>query len=164
MKLIRYNFFIGLMLLVIMFVSSCSIETYATKKDDANQEILSYILDNNIDATPKNSGLVFIPISNGEGDCPNSKASVAFHYKGYYMNGDVFDSSYDKSYPLVVQLGNNTIIKGLEEALMMMNKGSKAMVIIPFYLAYNDREFAPVPPYSNLIFELELIDFLSVPQ
>ena len=93
MKLIRYNFFIGLMLLVIMFVSSCSIETYATKKDDANQEILTYILDNNIDATPKNSGLVFIPISNGEGDCPNSKASVAFHYKGYYMNGDVFDSS-----------------------------------------------------------------------
>ena len=53
------------------------------------------------------------------------------------------------------------IIKGLEETLMLMDKGSKAKVIIPFYLAYNDMEDAPVPPYSNLIFEIELIDFTS---
>ena len=43
-----------------------------------------------------------------------------------------------------------------------MNKGAKAKVIIPFYLAYNDMENALVPPYSNLIFELELIDFTKV--
>ena len=48
MKIIRYNFFIGILLIIIMLVSSCSIETYATKKNDANQEILSYIIDNNI--------------------------------------------------------------------------------------------------------------------
>ena len=145
-----------------MAVTSCSIETYATKKNDANQEILSYIADNNIDATPKTSGLVFIPINEGEGECPESGDKVAFHYKGYYMNGEVFDNSYDKSYPLIVQLGSNALIKGMEEALIMMKKGAKAMVIVPFYLAYNDREYAPVPPYSNLIFELEVIDFISV--
>ena len=54
------------------------------------------------------------------------------------------------------------IIKGLEEALRLMNKGSKAKVLIPFYLAYEDKEYAPVPPYSNLIFEIELIDFTSI--
>ena len=73
----------------------------------------------------------------------------------------MFDSSYDKSYPLIVEIGNGMIINGLEESLLLMNKGAKAKVIIPFYLAYNDMENAPVPPYSNLIFELEMIDFIK---
>ena len=39
-----------------------------------------------------------------------------------------------------------------------MDKGAKAKVVLPFYLAYDDMQGAPVPPYSNLVFELELID------
>ena len=42
-----------------------------------------------------------------------------------------------------------------------MDKGSKSRVVIPFYLAYGNMENGPVPPYSNLVFELELIDIDS---
>lgn len=148
-----------LLLGIILIFVSCSIETYATKKNDANQEILSYMLENKIDAVSNPSGLVFVKIEDGDGCFPKTGDKVAFHYKGYYLNGEIFDSSYDKPYPLIVELGNEMIIKGLEEALLLMDKGSKAKVLIPFYLAYNDMENAPVPPFSNLIFELEMIDF-----
>ncbi len=165
MKIInkRYNFILWLVFFLIV-MTSCSLETYTTRKNNANQEILSYLIENKIDVKPNASGLVYIPIDEGEGDTPQLGDKVAFHYKGYYLNGEVFDSSYDKSYPLIVEIGNGMIINGLEESLLMMNKGAKAKVIIPFYLAYDDMDNAPVPPYSNLIFELEMIDFIKITQ
>ena len=165
MKIInkRYNFILWLVFFLIV-MTSCSLETYTTRKNNANQEILSYLIENKIDVKPNTSGLVYIPIDEGEGDTPQLGDKVAFHYKGYYLNGEVFDSSYDKSYPLIVEIGNGMIINGLEESLLMMNKGAKAKVIIPFYLAYDDMDNAPVPPYSNLIFELEMIDFIKITQ
>ena len=163
MKIIKKQYsFISLLLIVIFVMASCSMETYATKKNDANQEIFTYLIENKIDASPNPSGLVYIPVSDGVGESPELGDKVAFHYTGFYLNGEVFDSSYGKPYPLIVELGNGMIINGIEESLMLMNKGAKAKVVIPFYLAYNDMENAPVPPYSNLIFELELIDFTSV--
>ena len=57
-----------------------------------------------------------------------------------------------------MQLGENKLIKGLEYSLLKMDKGSKSKVVIPFYLAYDNMVNGPVPPYSNLVFELELID------
>ena len=152
-------YIIGLLFLSICIFTRCGVETYATKKLDANNDIYLYISENGLDVTPEPSGLVFIPIVKGNGDCPKSGDKVAFHYKGYYMNGDVFDSSYEKSYPVIAELGKGLLISGIEEALMKMNKSSKSKVIIPFYLAYKDMESAPVPPYSNLIFDIELIDY-----
>ncbi|MBO5848887.1 MAG: FKBP-type peptidyl-prolyl cis-trans isomerase [Bacteroidales bacterium] len=153
------NIYACLLFVLLLVMDSCSIETYSTIKQDANREVLSYIVDNELNVEPNASGLVYIEIQEGEGDSPKIGDKVAFHYKGYFFNGEVFDSSYDKPYPLIVELGNDVIIKGLEEALMLMNKGSKAKVIVPFYLAYGDMENAPVPPFSNLVFELEMIDF-----
>ena len=147
--------------MTLSFNMSCTIESYATKKIAADHEIQLYINNNDVNVKPNSSGLVFIPIRKGDGISPQDGDKVAFHYTGYYFNGAVFDTSYDKSYPLVVELGNGMIIKGLEEALKLMDKNSKAKVIIPFYLAYNDMENAPVPPYSNLIFEIELLDFTN---
>lgn len=147
---------------ILLFVAvSCTIETYTTKKIAADLEIELYIADNELDVKPNSSGFVFIPLSEGDGTHPKEGDKVAFHYNGYFLNGEIFDTSYDKSYPLIVELGSDMIIIGLEEALKLMDKGGKAKVIIPFYLAYNDLESAPVPPYSNLIFEIELIDFVS---
>lgn len=144
--------------LSLLLLSACSIETYATRKISADNEISSYLSVNEMNSTKYSSGLIFIPISSGNGENAKSGDKVAFHYTGYYLNGDKFDSSYDKSYPLIVDLGNGQLIKGLEQALSMMNKGAKAKVIIPFYLAYDDMENGPVPPYSNLIFDIEILD------
>lgn len=161
MKLLLKYINLILIIITLLVFESCSIETYVTKKIAADEDILLYLNDNSLNVKPNSSGLVFIPIREGDGISPQDGDKVAFHYVGYYLNGEQFDTSYEKSYPLIVELGNNMIIKGLEEALRLMDKGSKAKVIIPFYLAYNDMENAPVPPYSNLIFEIELMDFTS---
>lgn len=160
MKLLLKYISLILIIITLFVFDSCSIETYATKKIAADEDILLYMNDNDLNFKPNSSGLVFIPIRKGEGGFPQDGDKVAFHYKGYYFDGNTFDSSYDKL-PIVVKLGCDMIINGLEESLKLMNKGSKAKVLIPFYLAYKDMENAPVPPYSNLIFEIELIDFTS---
>ena len=154
---VKIQYFLTLILIVSIFCS-CSIENYSTKKLAANNEILSYVNDRGYSVEPDSLGLVFIPIKQGNGVFPKDNDLVAFHYVGYYLNGEIFDSSYDKSRPLVVQLGENKLIKGLEYSLLKMDKGSKSTVIIPFYLAYDNMVNGPVPPYSNLVFELELID------
>lgn len=150
--------YIFITVIVSFLLSSCTIETYATKKIGADTEILSYLTDNKIDNTKFSSGLIFIPIKSGDGENAKIGDKVAFHYTGYFLNGEVFDSSYDKSYPLIIELGKGQLIKGLEESLLMMNKGAKAKFILPFYLAYDNMDNGPVPPYSNLIFEIELLD------
>lgn len=152
------SFNVFCIIFIVMMIFSCSIETYLTKKLAADSEILAYIKDNQYDVSADSTGLVYIQLSRGTGQCPKSGDLVAFHYVGYYLDGEVFDSSYDRSYPLIVELGSGQMIAGLESALMKMNKGSKSKVIIPFYLAYNNMQDAPVSPYSNLIFEIELLD------
>ena len=151
-----------LYVLTIVFITivlySCSIESYSTKKYAANNEILSYLNDNGYMVLPDSLGLVYIPVKQGNNVFPKDNDIVAFHYVGYYLNGEVFDSSFEKSRPLIVKLGDGLLIKGLEYSLLKMDKGAKSKVIIPFYLAYDNMENAPVPPYSNLIFELEMID------
>ena len=148
-------------ILLIGILSSCYIESYSTKKISADTEILSYVKNNGYEVVPDSLGLVYIPLRQGHGVSPQSNNLVAFHYVGYYLNGEVFDTSYDKKRPLIVKLGDNQLIKGLEYSLLKMDKGAKSKVIIPFYLAYDDMENGPVPPYSNLIFELELIDIAT---
>lgn len=147
-----------IMVLIAISLHSCTIESYSTKKFNANNEILSYLKDNGHIVSPDSLGLVYIPLKQGNSVFPKGNDVVAFHYVGYYLNGEIFDSSYDKSRPLIVQLGDNQLIKGLEYSLLKMDKGAKSKVIIPFYLAYDNMVNGPVPPYSNLIFELELID------
>ena len=144
--------FVLFITLIISVLFSCSIENYATKKLTANKEILMYLNDNNLSVSPDSLGLVYIPIKRGNNVFPKENDIVAFHYIGYYLNGEVFDSSYDKSRPLIVQLGESQMIKGLEYSLLKMDKGAKAKVIIPFYLAYDNMVNGPVPPYSNLIY------------
>ena len=143
---------------IIVAMFSCSMETYSVKKTYADNQIMSYVSENHYNVSADSLGLVYIPITEGNGHYPHHGDIVAFHYIGYFLNGEKFDSSYDRSYPLVVELGKDNIIKGLEHTIMKMDKGAKSKVIIPFYMAYDDMENAPVPPFSNLVFELELLD------
>lgn len=155
MKMLNKILFICIVSLTML---SCSIETYSTKKVAADNEIQSYIYDNKYDISADFTGLAYIPLTKGNGRYPKEGDVVAFHYVGYYLDGEKFDSSYDRKYPLIVELGNEKMIKGLEYALRKMDKGAKSKVIVPFYLAYDDMDNAPVPPFSNLIFEIELLD------
>ena len=77
-------------MMILSFNTSCTIESYVTKKNAADEEIQLYINNNDINLKPNSSGLVFIPIKKGNGIYPKDGDKVAFHYTGYYLNGDVY--------------------------------------------------------------------------
>lgn len=104
------------------------------------------------------SGLLYEVIAEGEGEKPTSNATVKVHYTGSFMDGKVFDSSLDRGEPIEFGLGQ--VIKGWTEGLQLMNKGAKYKFFIPHDLAYGAQGYpGAIPPYSALIFEVELLDF-----
>ena len=81
------------------------------------------------------------------------------HYTGYLLNGKIFDSSRDRNQPFEFTVGQGAVIKGWDEALQLMDVGDKLKVIIPYQLGYGENGAGSnIPPYSPLIFEIELLN------
>jgi FKBP-type peptidyl-prolyl cis-trans isomerase FklB len=93
----------------------------------------------------------------GTGASPDANDEVTVHYRGTLLNGQEFDSSLKRGEPISFPL--NGVIPGWTEGLQLMKEGGKTTFYIPQELAYGARP-APggaIPPYSALIFEVELI-------
>jgi FKBP-type peptidyl-prolyl cis-trans isomerase len=102
------------------------------------------------------SGVQYIVLKNGTGPKPKATDEVTVHYKGTLLNGKQFDSSYDRNEPLTLQLTN--VIAGWAEGVQQMPVGSKYKFFIPYQSAYGERGAGQdIPPYSTLIFEIELL-------
>ncbi|HLG03149.1 MAG TPA: FKBP-type peptidyl-prolyl cis-trans isomerase [Bacteroidia bacterium] len=85
---------------------------------------------------------------------------VVVDYSGFLLNGKMVDSSIERGQPYRFQLGRGLVIRGGDEGIALMRKGEKAKLIIPYQLAYGDGGRPPViPPKSDLVFDLHLIDF-----
>lgn len=101
------------------------------------------------------SGLQYKVLTQGTGEVPTATQKVKVNYRGTLIDGTEFDSSYKRNQPATFAC--NQVIKGWTEALTMMPVGSKWMLYIPQELAYGDRESGKIPPYSTLVFEVELL-------
>ena len=106
------------------------------------------------------SGLMYKVITAGTGAKPTEDDRVRCHYKGMLTDGTVFDSSYDRGEPIDFPVTG--VIEGWTEALQLMPTGSKWEVVIPYELGYGERGAGgAIPPYSTLIFEIELLEILK---
>ena len=104
-------------------------------------------------------GLRCIDSSPGGGAESEDGMMVAVHYTGYLMDGTKFDSSFDRGEPLRFVLGQGRVIRGWEEGLLHMKVGQKRKLIIPPHLGYGDRGVPGlIPPGSELVFDVELVD------
>lgn len=124
----------------------------------AKAEFDKYLADNKIKAEKRESGLVYVCNKKGTGACPVNGQTVTVHYTGKFLDGRVFDSSVERGEPIKVVLGQGKVIQGWEEGLALMKKGEKGTLIIPFNLAYGNRQTGSISPYSNLVFDVEIID------
>ncbi len=103
------------------------------------------------------SGIQYTVITEGEGEKPAATDTVKVHYKGTFLNGDTFDSSYDRGEPAVFPL--NRVIRGWTEGVQLMSVGSKYKFTIPSDLAYGPNGNPPrIPGNSVLQFEIELLE------
>lgn len=103
------------------------------------------------------SGLQYTVLQEGTGKQPTATDKVKCHYTGTLTNGTKFDSSVDRGEPAVFPL--NAVIAGWTEGLQLMKEGAKYRFFIPYNLAYGEAGAAgAIPPYSALIFDVELIE------
>ncbi|UTA47342.1 FKBP-type peptidyl-prolyl cis-trans isomerase [Simiduia sp. 21SJ11W-1] len=106
------------------------------------------------------SGLQYEVINEGAGSKPTADSTVRTHYHGTLINGDVFDSSYDRGQPAEFPVSG--VIAGWTEALQMMPVGSKWRLYVPHQLAYGERGAGgAIAPFSALVFDVELLDIVS---
>ena len=103
------------------------------------------------------SGLQYKVLNEGTGRRPKATDQVVCHYEGFLVDGTVFDSSYQRGEPATFPL--NGVITGWTEGLQLMQEGAKYRFFIPYRLGYGENGAGTIiPPYSTLIFDVELIE------
>ena len=104
-------------------------------------------------------GLKYIMVKSNPDGTPVQKGdSVEVHYTGYFTNGKIFDSSYNRGEPLKFKVGMGQVIKGWDEGLMLLKKGEKARLLVPYQLAYGEKGYpGAIPPKSDLIFDVYIV-------
>ena len=107
------------------------------------------------------SGLEYKVIRPGAGEAPKISDEATVNYRGTLLDGTEFDSSYKRGQPATFTI--NAVIKGWQEALLLMKPGSKIELYIPPQLAYDMNSPPPIPPGSLLKFEVELISVRPAP-
>lgn len=101
------------------------------------------------------SGLQYMVIKEGNGPKPKASDRVKVHYRGTFIDGKEFDSSYKRGQPIVFPL--QRMIRGWIEGIQLMSVGSKYEFFIPSKLAYGDKGQRDIAPHAVLIFEVELL-------
>lgn len=129
------------------------------KFSESEETFRTYLAENGIEAEPTESGLIYVCTQAGRGPKPEVGKKVKVHYTGSLLDGTKFDSSLDRGEPFEFPLGMGNVIPGWDEGIALMSKGEKGILYIPARLGYGERQAGPIPAFSNLIFEVELVDF-----
>lgn len=103
------------------------------------------------------SGLQYKVLVEGTGALPTDTSKVQVNYEGKLIDGTVFDSSYERNQPFVVDMAEPRVIAGWVEALKLMPAGSKWEVTIPQELGYGGQNQGPIKPFSTLVFTIEVL-------
>ncbi|WP_179401453.1 FKBP-type peptidyl-prolyl cis-trans isomerase [Burkholderia guangdongensis] len=101
------------------------------------------------------SGVVVEHIKQGTGPQPTANDVVRVNYRGTLANGTEFDSSAKHGGPATFPLGQ--VIPCWTQGVQKMKVGGKAKLTCPAATAYGDRAVGPIPPNSDLTFEVELL-------
>lgn len=105
--------------------------------------------------TTTRSGLQYELLKKGEGtENPKWRYTISIHFQGTLIDGTVFESTLNRKQPVSMQLTG--LIDGWTEGIKLMNVGDKYRFYIPSDLGYGSKKQGVIPPYSVLIFEIEL--------
>lgn len=120
------------------------------------ETIKNYLTENNIEADSTADGIYYFFEEEGEGENPASNATVTVKYKGYFLNGNVFDQTEDDK---TATFSLSGVIEGWKLGIPLFKKGGKGTLLIPSALAYGPSGNSTIPPNTVLAFDIELVDF-----
>jgi FKBP-type peptidyl-prolyl cis-trans isomerase FkpA len=106
-------------------------------------------------AVKSDSGLIYFELTPGKGDSPKATDKVKVNYRGTFINGTEFDSSYSRNEPAEFPL--NGVIKCWTEGVAKMKVGGKSRLVCPAAIAYGDGGRPGIPGGATLVFEIELL-------
>ncbi|NLO23153.1 MAG: peptidylprolyl isomerase [Fibrobacter sp.] len=99
-----------------------------------------------------------VTLKEGVGEPVKSGQLIQVHFKGWLSDSTLFDDSYERNEPLEFLLGAGQVIQGWDKGIVGMKLGEIRSLSIPYQLAYGDRSMGPIPPQSDLFFEVELVN------
>lgn len=94
----------------------------------------------------------------GSGPAAVKGALLICHYDGFLEDGSKFDSSHDHGRPFQFVIGAGRVIKGWDQGLMGIRAGGRRELFVPSHLGYGERSRPKIPPHSNLIFHVEVLE------
>lgn len=118
-------------------------------------KIIDYAIEHNLDLNRSESGLYYLVIRKGTGEKLSRNERIKVDYKGAYLDGTVFDSSYDRGVPIEFNIGE--MIAGWNESLRYLGHGDDAVFIIPSRLGYGKDGYPGfVAPDKILRFDIKV--------
>jgi FKBP-type peptidyl-prolyl cis-trans isomerase len=129
-------------------------------QDESERAFIEYLKANNV-TNRTESGLYYVNLLPSTGAQPEEGQTARIRYKATYLDGtplgdtDQLGGFYDIVY------GQGNVLSGLEEAVGMMHVGERTRFVMPYTLCYGANTYRNVPPYANLIFDVELVDIID---
>jgi FKBP-type peptidyl-prolyl cis-trans isomerase FkpA len=140
------------LIFALIFFSSCTDDDFNFGPQN-EADILQYIKDNNLTAKKSNSGLYYIINNPGTGNQPSSTSNVTVAYKGYLLDGNVFDQSDSNG----ISFSLNQVIDGWTEGITYFREGGEGVLLIPSNLGYKNKGSGPIPGGAVLVFDIKLL-------
>jgi len=142
----------GLLVLLFAF-AGCSKNNTSKQAETDHNLILNYVSAHNLKGQFTSSGLYYVIIKAGTAKHPTLSSNLNVNYKGYFLDGKIFDQGTGLKLPL------SGVIKGWQEGLQLIGTGGQIKLLIPSALAYGNTQSGSIPPNTVLGFDITINSF-----
>ncbi len=129
-------------------------------QEKSERAFIDYLEANNLTEHTE-SGLYYVKSLSTDGAQPKVGQTARVKYKAAFIDGTPLGDSEHLGGFYDVAYGQGNVLRGLEEGIGMMRVGEQARFVLPYTLAYGNIAYKSIPPYSNLVFDVELIDIFD---
>jgi FKBP-type peptidyl-prolyl cis-trans isomerase len=134
-----------------------SVNSAEALKKKEKETLDKFIADNKINVAPKPSGLYYIPEAEGKGLKIDTGCQVIYNVKMSMLDGKQLFAQDSMKFVF----GKRPDMPGFLEGIQMMTKGGKARLIIPSELAFGERGYREIPPFTTIIYDVQVVDVKS---
>lgn len=149
--------YLSILLTVAFLVTITSCDPTKKKEKEEEDIIASYIAGNpSLQFEKKPSGLYYYEVQAGQGAQAITGDTAFVKYTGKFLSGTIFDSNVGETDTLKFPVKQGFVLEGFDEGISYMREGSKAILLIPSYLAYGQSGYL-MPSYTPVLFDVELV-------